>query len=81
MGDYHFYARIHDKSNNVNEHVDVYFLADADAMQEWCTENSYTFPYNISDSSIKPKLMIWGCVYNTTTRAFTHIKAYTREEA
>jgi len=81
MSDYHFYARIHDKSNNVNENVDVYFLADADAMQEWCTENSYTFPYNISDSSIKPKLMIWGCVYNTTTRAFTHIKAYTREEA
>lgn len=81
MGAYHFYARIHDKSNNINENIDVYFLTDSDVMRAWCTENSYTFPYNTSDPSIKPKIMIWGCVYNTTTNAFTHIKAYTREEA
>lgn len=81
LGSYHFYARIHDKSNNINENIDVYFLSDANIVQDWCTENSYTFPYNVSDGSIKPKLMIWGCVYNTTTNTFTHIKAYTREEA
>ena len=81
VGSYHFYARIHDKSNNINENIDVYFLSAPDLVETWCTENSYTFPYDISDTTIEPKLMIWGCVYNTTTNAFTHIKAYTREEA
>lgn len=81
LGSYHFYARIHDKSDNINENIDVYFLSDANIVKDWCTENSYTFPYDISDSSIEPKLMIWGCVYNITSNTFTHIKAYTRQEA
>ena len=76
---YEFFARIHDKSGNVNENVDVYFHADASIVKAWCDENSYTFPYDVSDTSIEPHLFIWGCVYNTTTSALTHIKAYARD--
>lgn len=75
---YTFFARIHDKSNNVDENVDVYFQADATVVQEWCTANSYTFPYDTDDDTIEPMLFIWGCVYNTTSRGITHVKAYTR---
>ena len=81
LGSYHFYARIHDKSNNVNENIDVYFLADPFFVGTWCTENSYVFPYDITDLTIAPKLLIWGCVYNTVSGEITHVKAYTREEA
>ena len=82
MGTVHtFYARIHDKSNNVNENIDVYFLADPFFVGTWCTENSYVFPYDITDLTIAPKLLIWGCVYNTVSGEITHVKAYTREEA
>ena len=79
-GSYHFYARLHDKSNTVFENVDVYFSTAADIMETWCTENSYTFPYDKTDITIEPAILIWGCVYNTTNKTFTHIKAYTREE-
>ena len=46
---YQFYARIHDKSSNINENVDVYFQADPSVMKSWCTTNSYTFPYDTTD--------------------------------
>jgi len=75
---YTFFARIHDKDENVDENVDVYFQADATVVQEWCTENSYTFPYDTDDDTIEPMLFIWGCVYNTTSKEITHVKAYTR---
>lgn len=78
---YHFYARIHDKSNNINENIDVYFQADPSDMKAWCTENSYTFPYDNTDASIAPLLTIWGCVYNTSTKVISHVKAYTRTTA
>ena len=81
ISSYHFYARIHDKSNNVNENIDVYFMADPVFVGAWCTENSYIFPYDITDLTIAPKLLIWGCVYNTVSGEITHVKAYTREEA
>lgn len=76
---YEFFARIHDKSGNVDENVDVYFHADASIVKAWCDENSYTFPYDVSDTSIEPQLFIWGCVYNTTAKELTHIKAYARD--
>jgi hypothetical protein len=75
---YQFYARIHDKSSNINENVDVYFQADPSVMKSWCTTNSYTFPYDTTDNTIEPKLFIWGCVYNTTSETITHVKAYAR---
>jgi len=75
---YQFYARIHDKSSNINENVDVYFQADPSVMKSWCTTNSYTFPYDITDTTIEPLLFIWGCVYNTTSETITHVKAYAR---
>jgi hypothetical protein len=75
---YTFFARIHDKDENIDENVDVYFQADAIVMQEWCTANSYTFPYDTDDDTIEPILFIWGCVYNTTSKEITHVKAYTR---
>ena len=75
---YQFYARIHDKSSNINENVDVYFQADPSVMKSWCTTNSYTFPYDTTDSTIEPLLFIWGCVYNTTSETITHVKAYAR---
>jgi hypothetical protein len=81
ISSYHFYARIHDKSNNVNENIDVYFMADPVFVGAWCTENSYIFPYDITDLTIAPKLLIWGCVYNTVSGEITHVKAYTREES
>ena len=73
-----FYARIHDKSSNINENVDVYFQADPSVMKSWCTTNSYTFPYDTTDTTIEPLLFIWGCVYNTTSETITHVKAYAR---
>ena len=76
ISSYHFYAR-----NNVNENIDVYFMADPVFVGAWCTENSYIFPYDITDLTIAPKLLIWGCVYNTVSGEITHVKAYTREEA
>ena len=75
---YQFYARIHDKSSNINENVDVYFQADPSVMKSWCTTNSYTFPYDTTDNTIEPLLFIWGCVYNTTSETITHVKAYAR---
>ena len=75
---YQFYARIHDKSSNINENVDVYFQADPSVMKSWCTTNSYTFPYDTTDDTIEPLLFIWGCVYNTTSETITHVKAYAR---
>ena len=75
---YQFYARIHDKSSNINENVDVYFQADPSVMKSWCTTNSYTFPYDTTDTTIEPLLFIWGCVYNTTSETITHVKAYAR---
>ena len=75
---YQFYARIHDKSSNINENVDVYFQADPSVMKSWCTANSYTFPYDTTDDTIEPLLFIWGCVYNTTSETITHVKAYAR---
>ena len=75
---YQFYARIHDKSSNINENVDVYFQADPSVMKSWCTANSYTFPYDTTDNTIEPLLFIWGCVYNTTSETITHVKAYAR---
>ena len=75
---YQFYARIHDKSSNINENVDVYFQADPSVMKSWCTTNSYTFPYDTNDNTIEPLLFIWGCVYNTTSETITHVKAYAR---
>ena len=78
---YPFYARIHDESGNVNENVDVYFQADPDVMKTWCTDNTYVFPYDTTDTTIVPMLFIWGCVYNTTTEEITHVKAYTRTTA
>ena len=63
------------------ENIDVYFWADPVFVGEWCTENSYIFPYDITDLTIAPKLLIWGCVYNTVSGEITHVKAYTREEA
>lgn len=78
---YIFFARIHDKSNNIDANVDVYFKADATEVQEWCTANSYTFPYDTDDDTIEPMLFIWGCVYNTTSKEITHVKAYTRTTA
>ena len=75
---YQFYARIHDKSSNINENVDVYFQADPSVMKSWCTANSYTFPYDTTDNTIEPLLFMWGCVYNTTSETITHVKAYAR---
>ena len=56
---YQFYARIHDKSSNINENVDVYFQADPSVMKSWCTTNSYTFPYDTTDTTIEP-LLLYG---------------------
>lgn len=75
---YTFFARIHDKDENIDENVDVYFQADATVVQEWCTANSYTFPYDTDDDTIEPMLCLWGCVYNTTSKEITHVKAYAR---
>lgn len=75
---YIFFARIHDKDENIDENVDVYFQADATVVQEWCTANSYTFPYDTDDDTIEPMLCLWGCVYNTTSKEITHVKAYAR---
>ncbi len=75
---YTFFAKIHDKDGNVNENVDVYFQADATIVKEWCTANSYTFPYDTDDDTIEPTLFVWGCVFNTTSKEITHVKAYAR---
>ena len=78
---YQFYARIHDKENNINENVDVYFQADPNVMEAWCSLNGHTFPYDINDTAINPMLFVWGCVYNTTLEEITHVKAYARKTA
>jgi len=75
---YTFFAKIHDKDGNINENVDVYFQADATIVQEWCTANSHTFPYDTDDDTIEPTLFVWGCVFNTSSKEITHVKAYAR---
>jgi hypothetical protein len=78
---YQFYARIHNKEGVINENVDVYFQADPNVMEVWCSVNGHTFPYDVNDTTINPMLFVWGCVYNTRTEAITHVKAYARKTA
>lgn len=75
----HFFARIHDKSGTVDNNVDVYFFADPELMEDWCSSVSLTFPYDTTDTTISSKIFIWSLVYNTTTETVSHVKAYTRE--
>lgn len=73
-----FFARIHSKDGSVDERIDVYQNCPKSIMKEWCEDNSVTFPYDETDTSITDNLVCWGIVYNVTTGNIEHVKAYKR---
>jgi len=72
-----FFAKIHDTNGNVNENVDVYFMATEDDMLNYCNKHDYTFPYDVETQN--RFVFLWSLVFNETTKEISHIKAYERE--
>lgn len=76
--DIRFFAKIHKKDGSVDTYFDVYANSPEDLMDEWCTENNISFPYDKTDTSIKSNLLIWGLTIDGITGEIAHVKAYTR---
>lgn len=75
-GDVNLYAAmIHDKSENIDDHYDIYFQAPQNLVKEWCDSMSIPFQHV---GSITNDIMQYGFTIKGSTAEIKHIKTYTR---
>ena len=73
-----YIALIHEPDGTVTNQVDFFLNCSDIRIKEFCDANSLTFPYDYSDKSLRDRIWTWGIVFNRTTGAPTHVKAYER---
>ena len=73
-----YIALIHEPDGTVTNQVDFFLNCSDIRIKEFCDANSLTFPYDYSDKSLRDRIWTWGIVFNRTTGAPIHVKAYER---
>ena len=73
-----YIALIHNADGSVTNQVDFFLCCSDIFIKEFCDANSLTFPYDYSDKSLRDRIWTWGIVFNRTTGAPIHVKAYER---
>ena len=73
-----YIALIHEPDGTVTNQVDFFLNCSDVRIKEFCDANSLTFPYDYSDKSLRDRIWTWGIVFNRTTGAPIHVKAYER---
>ena len=73
-----YIALIHEPDGTVTNQVDFFLNCSDVRIKEFCDANSLTFPYDYSDKSLRDRVWTWGIVFNRTTGAPIHVKAYER---
>ena len=73
-----YIALIHEPDGTVTNQVDFFLNCSDIRIKEFCDPNSLTFPYDSSDKSLRDRIWTWGIVFNRTTGAPIHVKAYER---
>ena len=70
-----YYARLHNEDGTVENFNDMFFMAEADDVESYCTEHNISSP--LTNTGVDPlSIMIYGLVFDGTTGIPNMMKAY-----